>query len=238
MPCRVTGRRHLVSAVTITTPSRSRCRACSKRAMRSLYAQGDNHGSRRDVTEPNQRLERALAAFVRQDCGAPIATITGLTEILIEDAQRNGDDLLVSDLDRIHAAGLLLQEQLSRLVDLATQNPFEFAGDFGAFKAKLRHDLRTPLNAVKGYGELIIEDAGDNGREDLQADIGKLMDAADQLLGRIDKLFGVTDASGLILPETSPLVGKPSRDLVDQVMQSIHPVAPERRRDHPGTSRL
>src|SRR6202047_406143 len=191
-----------------------------------------------NVTEPDQRLERALAAFVRQDFGAPIATIIGLTEILIEDAQRNGDDLLVSDFDRIHAAGLLLQEQLSRLVDLATQNPFEFAGDFGAFKAKLRHDLRTPLNAVKGYGELIIEDARDNGREDLLADIGKLMDAADQLLGRIDKLFGVTDASGLILPETSPLVGKPSRDLVDQVMQSIHPVAPERRRDHPGTSRL
>ena len=131
------------------------------------------------MIEPNQRLERALAAFVRQDFGAPIATITGLTEILIEDAQRNGDDLLLSDLDRIHAAGLLLQEQLSRLVDLATQNPFEFAGDFGAFKAKLRHDLRTPLNAVKGYGELIIEDARDNGREDLLADVGKLMDAAD-----------------------------------------------------------
>src|ERR1700732_2830726 len=191
-----------------------------------------------NVTEPDQRLERALAAFVRQEFGAPIATIIGLTEILIEDARRNGDDPLVSDLDRIHAAGLLLQEQLSRLVDLATQNPFEFTGDFGAFKAKLRHDLRTPLNAVKGYGELIIEDARDNGREDLLADIGKLMDAADQLLGQIDKLFGVTDAWGLILPEDAPLVGKPSRDLVDQVMQSIHPVAPERRRGHSVPSRI
>jgi len=206
--------------------------------MHSSCEREDNHGPRRDVIEPNQRLERALAAFVRQDFGAPIATIIGLTEILIEDAQRNGDDQLVSDIDRIHAAGLLLQEQLSRLVDLATQNPFEFAGDFGAFKAKLRHDLRTPLNAVKGYGELIIEDARDNGREDLLADVGKLMEAADQLLGQIDKLFGVTDASGLILPETSPLVGKPSRDLVDQIMQSIRPVAPERRRDHTVPSRI
>jgi len=35
------------------------------------------------VTEPDQRLERALAAFVRQEFGAPIATIIGLTEILI-----------------------------------------------------------------------------------------------------------------------------------------------------------
>jgi signal transduction histidine kinase len=190
------------------------------------------------VIEPNQRLERALAAFVRQEFGAPIATIIGLTEILIEEARRSGDEPLVSDLDRIHAAGLLLQEQLSRLVDLATQNPFEFTGDFAAFKGKLRHDLRTPLNAVKGYSELIVEDARDSGREDLLADVGKLMDAAEQLLGQIDKLFGGTDASGLILPETSPPVGRPSRDQVDQIMQSIHPIAPERRRGHSLPSRI
>jgi len=66
-----------------------------------------------------------------------------------------------------------------------------------------------------------VEDARDNGREDLLADVGKLMDAAEHLLGRIDKLFGVTDASGVLLPETSPVAGIPSRDLVDQIMQSI-----------------
>jgi class 3 adenylate cyclase/CheY-like chemotaxis protein len=206
--------------------------------MRSLYAQGDNHGSRRDVTEPDQRLERALAAFVRQEFGAPIATIIGLTEILIEDARSGGDDVLASDLDRIHAAGLLLQEQLSRLVDLATQSPFKFTGDFTAFKAKLRHDLRTPLNAVKGYSELIMEEARDTGREDLLVDVGKLMDAAEQLLRQIDKLIGVTDASGLIPPETPALVGIPSRDLVGQIMQSIQPITPERRRDRNLSSRI
>src|ERR1700737_4199678 len=110
MPCRVTGRRHLVSVVTITTQSRSRCRACSKRSMRSFYVQGDNHGSRRDVTEPDQRLEVALAAFVRQEFGAPIATIIGLTELLIEDARSGGDDVLASVFDRLHAAGCLLRK--------------------------------------------------------------------------------------------------------------------------------
>jgi hypothetical protein len=43
--------------------------------MRSSYAREDNHGSVSDVTEPDQRLERALAAFVRQEFEAPIATI-------------------------------------------------------------------------------------------------------------------------------------------------------------------
>jgi adenylate cyclase len=158
------------------------------------------------VTEPDQRLERALAAFVRQEFGAPIATIIGLTEILIEDARRSGDNALASDLERIHAAGLLLQEQLGKLVSFATQGPFEVAGDFGAFKAKLRHDLRTPLNAVKGYSELIMEEARETGREDLLADAGKLLDAAEQLLGLVDKLVGLTDASGLGSSEPSPAI--------------------------------
>jgi len=73
------------------------------------------------VTDPDQRLQRAHTAFVRQEFAAPIATILEMTEILIEDARRGEDKLLVSDLERIHSAGLLLQEQLGRLVSLATQ---------------------------------------------------------------------------------------------------------------------
>ena len=34
-----------------------------------------------------------------------------------------------------------------------------------ALSTTLRHDLRTPLNAVKGYGELIMEDARESGRK-------------------------------------------------------------------------
>jgi adenylate cyclase len=206
--------------------------------MRSSHASEDNHGPRPDVTEPDQRLERALAAFVRQEFGAPIATIVGLTEIMIEDARKSGDDALAADLDRIHAAGLLLQEQLNRLVDLATQSPFEFADDFAASKAKLRHDLRTPLNAVKGYSELIMEEARDTGREDLLDDSRKLLDAAEKLLEQVDKLFGVTDLSGRSSPETSLLVDVPSRDLVGQIMQSIQPITSQRIRDRSLSSRV
>ena len=34
-----------------------------------------------------------------------------------------------------------------------------------AIARKLRHDLRTPINAVKGYGEMIVEDARDGGHD-------------------------------------------------------------------------
>lgn len=183
------------------------------------------------MTDPDQRLQRVLAAFVRQELGAPIATIIGLTEILIEDARRSEDGSLVSDLDRIHSAGLLLQEQLSSLVSLATQSSLGVGGDFSVFKTKLRHDLRTPLNAVKGYSELIMEEARDAGHEGLLADVAKILAAAEQLLGQIDKLVGLTDASELSSTKSPPLSGIPSRDQVGEIMRSIQPIMPKSR-DH------
>lgn len=190
------------------------------------------------MTEPDQRLERAVAAFARQEFGAPVATIIGLTEIMIEDARRIGDDLLASDLGRIHSAGLLLQEQVSQLVDLATHGSLSASGDPDGVKAKLRHDLRTPLNAIKGYSELIIEAAREDGRQDLLIDTGKLLDAAEQLLGQIDKLVGPTGSASAGSVEAPPLIPMPSRSLIDQVMRSIQPITPKPRRDQSLSSRI
>ena len=178
------------------------------------------------MTDPDQRLQRARTAFVRQEFATPIATILELAEILIEDARRSDDKSLASDLERIHSAGLLLREQLGRLVSLATQGSLGTGDDFAALGTTLRHDLRTPLNAVKGYGELIMEDARESGREDLLADIARIMAAADQLLGQIDNLFGSTDTRTLEPSSTLPLSGL-SRDLVGEIMRSIQPIMPK-----------
>ena len=128
--------------------------------------------------------------------------------------------------ERIHSAGLLLREQLGRLVSLATQGSLGTGDDSAALSTTLRHDLRTPLNAVKGYSELIMEDARESGREDLLDDIAKIMAAADQLLGQIDNLFGLTDTRTPEPSSISSLAGV-SRDLVGEIMRSIQPITPK-----------
>ena len=189
------------------------------------------------MTDPDQRLQRVIAALVRQEFGAPITTIIGLTEIMIEDARRSGDDSLASDLSRIHSAGLLLQGQLGSLVTFATQTAFNSGADLAEFKTKLRHDLRTPLNAVKGYSELIIEEARDTGREELLADVAKVLSAAEQLLGQIDKVLGLTDASEASAPNAPSFAGMPSPDQVGQIMRSIQSAMPKPR-ENPSSSRI
>ena len=76
--------------------------------------------------------------------------------------------------------------------------------------ARLRHDLRTPLNAIKGYGELLVEEARDSERNALLEDLGKVLDLADRLLGKVDRMVEV--------------VAAPPVEIVGNVLQTIKPL--------------
>ena len=135
-----------------------------------------------DGNDDVRRVQRALLAHLRQDFIAPAAAIVGYTDILIEDAKRLSLDSYLPDLERIRSAGRALHALLqSVLAHERTDDPVIFD------RSKLRHDLRTPMNAIKGYGEMLEEDAA-GGDKVLLADLGKLLTAADGMLKRIDAL--------------------------------------------------
>ncbi len=63
-------------------------------------------------------------------------------------------------------AGFSLQQRLN---DVLGQTGIP--DDIDGYRAQLRHDLRTPINAVKGYGEMIVEDATDGGHDFIVSDL-------------------------------------------------------------------
>src|SRR5215831_14921153 len=42
--------------------------------------------------------------------------------------------------------------------------------------SEVRHNLRTPINHILGYGEMLLEDAADHGQEHLLADLRQMLD--------------------------------------------------------------
>ncbi|MCK9588212.1 MAG: SpoIIE family protein phosphatase [Terrimicrobiaceae bacterium] len=68
--------------------------------------------------------------------------------------------------------------------------------------SQLRHDLRTPVNHIIGYSELLGEELADRGVDGLD-DLGKIRSAADALLEMINTRLG--EGAGV-----SAIVGKPS----------------------------
>ena len=53
-------------------------------------------------------------------------------------------------------------------------------------RSQLRHDLRTPLNHIIGYAEMLLEDAGEAAGGDLAAGLRGILDDARLLLQRIN----------------------------------------------------
>src|SRR6516165_961502 len=64
--------------------------------------------------------------------------------------------------------------------------------------ANVRHTLRTPLNHIIGYSEILLEEAGERGLEAFTADLQKIHKAGKQLLGFINEFFEATAAESTV----------------------------------------
>jgi signal transduction histidine kinase/ActR/RegA family two-component response regulator len=106
------------------------------------------------------------------------------------------------------------------------------------FLANMSHELRTPMNAIIGYSEMIIDEAGDLGLEDSVADLLKINAAGKHLLGLINDILDLSkieagrmdlyletfDVRSMIeeLPATiQPMVEKNSNSLVVDVAPDV-----------------
>src|SRR5919197_1580614 len=129
---------------------------------------------------------RALLANIRHELRTPINAVIGYSEMLLEDAAAQDQAAIVPDLQRIRAAGHQLLGLVNESLDADTIEPGEL--DIEHFGATLRHQLRTPINAVIGYTEMLLEDAAESGRSDLSADLEKIHTAAERFLALIDDI--------------------------------------------------
>ena len=170
----------------------------------------------------DERLNRALTAFFRQEVQAPATAITEFLDLIIEDARRLQFESLLDDLNRMRGAGVQLNIFITSIIQNSSSDRHKNES-FEAFHRRLRHDLRTPLNAIKGYSELLIEDMDPDGLHPLRADLTKLKDSSDQLLGQIDAMVELARHEG----GGSQADGSRSEqiDVVADVLRTVAPLA-------------
>lgn len=71
--------------------------------------------------------------------------------------------------------------------------------------AQIRHDLRTPLNQILGYGEMLEEDAQAAGQEGAVSDLRKIQQAARRMLDLINQHLGAQSIKPAALPANGGL---------------------------------
>jgi adenylate cyclase len=109
------------------------------------------------IDTDSARAWRIQLAYLRQELLSPVNAMLGYAEILHEEVSRKGCPDILPDMNRILGAASDLAGKVDRLVegDRAESPPGSTAA---TQEQELRHELRTPLHAIKGYGELLRED--------------------------------------------------------------------------------
>ncbi|MGI4791364.1 MAG: response regulator, partial [Janthinobacterium lividum] len=86
--------------------------------------------------------------------------------------------------------------------------------------ADLRHDLRTPIGHVLGYGEMVIDELTASGQVDLIADVEKIRAAGQRLLALVNERLDA-DSLGLTIESTpNPAKTAPLVPLQDRPVPS------------------
>src|SRR5207247_4355039 len=103
---------------------------------------------------------------------------------LIEQAQYHGLEVFIVDLDRIHSAGKRLLGVVNDLCDPVASRKID--------EGMMHHLVRTPLNQVIGYAEMLQEQAKELGQDSFVPDLQKVHTAGRHLLDLILENFAST----------------------------------------------
>ena len=129
----------------------------------------------------SERTRRAYVANMRQDLLSPVAALAGYADLLRDQSQTPPLQDFQEDVERIGAAVSDLTALIDRVLPAGGETELPAPDKVDDFESRLRHDLRNPLNAVKGYTELLLEEIGEETGA-TQPDLEKLLIETDALL--------------------------------------------------------
>jgi signal transduction histidine kinase len=135
------------------------------------------------------RTRRAFLAHLRHELRTPLNAIIGYSEMLMEDARDLGQEDFISNLENIHSAGSQLLALVNDILNPAKIEAALTELELEALGTKLCYELRTRLNDIIGFSEMLLEDAEDLGQGDFIGDLRKIHSAAERFLAFINDII-------------------------------------------------
>ena len=182
------------------------------------------------ITTPLERITTAISQVNMSDLSARIPTSHN---VRLDILSRNINALLAKMQisyremrDEVDMVADELQKNMETLelnnaeLDLSRKRAIQANESKSAFLANMSHEMRTPLNSISGYAELLMRSRlEDSQKEHLRT----LTNAADSLLAIIDDIldFAKLEAGKLVLEHT-PLN---LRTVIDEVLAMNNPSA-------------
>ena len=131
------------------------------------------------------KKEKIILTQIKQDFTTPVDAISDYINLIIDSSDIYEDEIS-DEFENIRKSSRTLRvnfnEAFSEYAELKKKT---IANDEEA--SILRHDLRTPLNGIIGYSEILIEDYEDDIDEKHNQDLNHIIDLAKEVEGAISR---------------------------------------------------
>ena len=168
----------------------------------------------------DNRTEKAFLGKARHNLKNPVNAILGYSEMLIEDCEDEGLDHLISDIDKLNQAGSEILKSIEEIFnDKALSDPNK---SISAIAKEMEMALRTPLNTIIGYSELLLEDSDSVDIDNFVSDINKITESGRMLEKELSSIIKFDSDDVKSIREQNLNQGNMS--MVRDVMESIDPI--------------
>ena len=133
----------------------------------------------------NNKKEKIILTQIKQDFTTPVDAISDYINLII-DGSDIYDDEISEEFENIKKSAKTLRVNFNEaFLEFAETKRKKINNDEEA--SILRHDLRTPLNGIIGYSEILIEDYEDDIDEKHNEDLSHIIDLAKEIEGAISR---------------------------------------------------
>ncbi len=127
----------------------------------------------------SDKKDKIILTQIKQDFTTPVDAIADYINLIIE-ANSNYDNEIKEEFENIKKSAKILRVNfIEAFKDFAEQKSKTISTDEEA--SILRHDLRTPLNGIIGYSEILIEDFAEDIEDSHKADLGYVINLAKEV---------------------------------------------------------
>ena len=120
----------------------------------------------------DKRTQNAFLGKARHNLKNPVNAILGYSEMLIEDCEDEGFISLIPDIKKLNQAG---NDILSSIEEIFSDKALaESENSISGMAKEMEIALRTPLNTIIGYSELLIEESDSVTIDNFKTDIDKI----------------------------------------------------------------
>jgi len=159
-----------------------------------------------DVAQAS-RLEDVESAAAWKSVFIPISVFFGLSIVLLAVLILKSQQTLINMTHMLRASSEKAEEATRAKSD---------------FLANMSHELRTPMNAILGYSEMLIEEAEDNGQDELIPDLKKINQAGSHLLSLINDVLDLSKIESGKMEAFAEYID--INNLIDDVSGTVSPL--------------